>query len=104
MTSVTITPVAPRIPADYPNQRYFNGTSGADVSARRDIGAPPVAVRVYRDGDEDYAELSVRVWPLGELRAWMNPDELRALAAAIISAAHDIEQNPAAVLMRAAAE
>jgi hypothetical protein len=60
-------------------------------------------LEVIRYGDSDLAEVIVKIgYHTGAtIRAELNADELRDLAARLIDAAHDIETFPAPVLARA---
>lgn len=60
---------------------------------------------VYRDGSTDVAELQLQIGLATNARITMRmrPAELRALAASLLDAAHDIDANPASVLIEQAA-
>lgn len=70
------------------------------IHLHTDDGTPNWSqVQVYRDAREDAAELRVTIGihTRATVTARMQPDELRALAASLIDAAADLEQNPASL-------
>lgn len=92
-------PLAPRVPEKHPYQRWFE----------TDIGGRWVAdlFSVFRDGNEDAAELSLTVGR-GAVRAQvagvLTAEECRRLAALLLCAAADIEAHPSESLKPLIAE
>jgi hypothetical protein len=58
---------------------------------------------VYRDAKRQVAELEINVASIARIDIELTPTKLRELAARLLDAAHDIEANPAAMLMLAQA-
>lgn len=98
----------PKVSTDYPNQRYFHGADGdLNVTSRNEAWDTFAEVRVYRDGEQDVAQLRMRIAALGlkanvEVDARFNPEQLREIAQRLLDAAADIERHPAAMLKVAA--
>jgi len=95
-TPVLIDP--PSHVSDDGEQRYFGGDSDLIHDIRLTSG---VFATVLRWSDEPAATLTLRVSTSGsgaEVRTKATPAELRRIAAALVSAAHDIETHPAATL------
>ena len=99
---------APHVPRDYPRQRYFAG-GGKNYcvevaeAANNNPCAHVAAVTscVFRSAGRDLGELSLAIEnsvTSSSLRVNLTPAEMRALAARLIDAAHDIELWPAARL------
>lgn len=91
----------PRIPHDYPEQRYFSGKS-AKFHHRVDSetnGSPLTRVGVYRCANTDEARLTIEVPGAAEAHSYLSADALREVAARLLDAAHDIGANPASALM-----
>jgi len=89
----------------FSNQRRFGTPCGknlpADTIAATDREKGELSV--YRDGEEDLAEVSLRIGLMSRasITLRMTPAELRSAAATLLDAAHDIDTLPAAVLARA---
>ena len=87
------------------NHRRFGTPCGnylpADTIAATDREKGELSV--YRDGEEDLAEVSLRIGLMSHayISLRMTPAELRSAAATLLDAAHDIDTLPAAVLARA---
>lgn len=105
----THTPRPAIVPAnpEYGDQRRY-GSGDCALSyklypGRRGAKSMHTELEVFRYGDSDLAEVIVTIgYHTGAtIRAELNADELRDLAARLIDAAHDIETFPATVLARA---
>lgn len=89
----------------FSNQRRFGTPCGnclpEDTIAATDREKGELSV--YRDGEEDLAEVSLRIGLMSRasITLRMTPAELRSAAATLLDAAHDIDTLPAAVLARA---
>ena len=89
----------------YGNQRRFGTPRGknlpADTIAATDREKGELSV--YRDGEEDLAEVRLRIGLMSHasITLRMTPAELRSAAASLLDAAYDIDTLPAAVLARA---
>lgn len=89
----------------FSNQRRFGTPRGKNLpedtiaATDREKGE----LSVYRDGEEDLAEVSLRIGLMSRasITLRMTPAELRSAAATLLDAAHDIDTLPAAVLARA---
>lgn len=81
----------PEVPAEYPDQRWFKDENGDRVAPH---------VEVFRNGKQDFARVDISHYSEHvhlDVSARLSPHFLRRLAAALLSAAHDIELNPAPV-------
>ena len=103
----------------YADQRYFthgssrtqhNKTLKSALIDRSNPFADPgysdASVEVYRNGKSDTVELRREVntnWNSSETRVQCTADELRDIAYRLLDAAHDLEGNPARMLMQVAA-
>lgn len=89
----------------YTEQRYF-GTLADAVRGTRGAGEQYAAADVFRLESDDVARLGVQVGcgvqSQASLSIHLDANSLRDLARRLIDAAHDIENNPAYALRRAA--
>lgn len=84
--------------ASHPDQRYFTeGSTHHGINGQAVYTDVPM-VRVYRNALQDEAELTIRLATHFEATAVLTAANLRRLASDLLDAAHDIEQNPAAML------
>lgn len=98
MKPVIIIPTFPeKRGKDHGGQYWFTGENVNRLHIRpKHSMHPAAAVSVHRFGMEDHAEVSLSVGAgMASFSAHMSPDELRAFAEALVSAAAHIEANPA---------
>ena len=88
-------------------QRRFGNaaeTLGYNLTASTDKKAP-ATIDVFRDATTNVASLRLNLglWTEAGMTVRLTPAEMRELATRLVDAAHDIEANPAAKLMKAQA-
>lgn len=103
---ITRVVMGPFIPASHPDQRYFT-RKDACSSDGNCLGVHD-HIRVYRDKETDFVEVGISCVTYdatfkrsssATLNVGMSAPQLRALAARLLDAAHDLETYPSAVLM-----
>lgn len=107
MSTFTHTPRPPHVSAaPYQTQRRFGPPNCVPHRMPEPIEPKTeeqghARLSVFRDGEEDVAELNFSMGLLSRARidVSMTPSDLRELAARLLDAAHDIQTNPAAKLM-----
>lgn len=104
MTTFTHTPRPPCVcKGQYANQRRFGPPGEISNEHPQPLTHSGTTLGVYRDAKRQVAELEINVASIASIGIELSPTKLRELAARLIDAAHDIEANPAAMLMLAQA-
>ena len=104
MSTFTHTPRPPCVcKGQYANQRRFGPPSEVSNEHPQPLTHGETTLGVYRDAKRQVAELEINVASIASIGIELTPTKLRELAARLLDAAHDIETNPAAMLMEAQA-
>ena len=104
MSTFTHTPRPPCVcKGQYANQRRFGPPSEISNEHPQPLTHGETTLVVYRDAKRQVAELEINVASIASIGIELTPTKLRELAARLLDAAHDIEANPAAMLMLAQA-
>ena len=104
MSTFTHTPRPPCVcKGQYANQRRFGPPSKVSNEHPQPLTHGETTLGVYRDAKRQVAELEINVASIARIGIELTPTKLRELAARLLDAAHDIEANPAAMLMEAQA-
>ena len=104
MTTFTHTPRPPCVYKGlYMNQRSFGPPGEFSNEHPQHLTHGETALRVYRYANKQVAVLGINVASTASIDIQLTPTKLRELAARLLDAAHDIEANPAAMLMLAQA-
>ena len=104
MSTFTHTPRPPCVcKGQYANQRRFGPPGKVSNEHPQPLTHGETTLGVYRDAKRQVAELEIDVASIASIGIELTPTKLRELAARLLDAAHDIEANPAAMLMLARA-
>ncbi|HRM66901.1 MAG TPA: hypothetical protein PLB24_07830 [Comamonas denitrificans] len=104
MSTFTHTPRPPCVcKGQYANQRRFGPPGEVSNEHPQPLTHGETTLGVYRDAKRQVAELEINVASIACIGIELTPTKLRELAARLLDAAHDIEANPAAMLMLAQA-
>ena len=104
MSTFTHTPRPPCVcKGQYANQRRFGPPGKVSNEHPQPLTHGETTLGVYRDAKRQVAELEINVASIASIGIELTPTKLRELAARLLDAAHDIEANPAAMLMLAQA-
>ena len=104
MSTFTHTPRPPCVcKGQYANQRRFGPPSEISNEHPQPLTHGETTLVVYRDAKRQVAELEINVASIARIDIELTPTKMRELAARLLDAAHDIEANPAAMLMLAQA-
>ena len=104
MSTFTHTPRPPCVcKGQYANQRRFGPPSEISSGHPQPLTHGETTLAVYRDAKRQVAELEINVASIASIGIELTPTKMRELAARLLDAAHDIEANPAAMLMLAQA-
>ena len=104
MSTFTHTPRPPCVcTGRHANQRRFGPPGEVSNEHPQPLTHGETTLGVYRDAKRQVAELEINVASIARIGIELTPTKLRELAARLLDAAHDIEANPAAKLMKAQA-
>ena len=104
MSTFTHTPRPPCVcKGQYADQRRFGPPSEISSGHPQPLTHGETTLGVYRDAKRQVAELEINVASIARIGIELTPTKLRELATRLVDAAHDIETNPAAMLMLAQA-
>ena len=104
MSTFTHTPRPPCVcKGRHANQRRFGPPSKVSNEHPQPLTHGETELRVYRYANKQVAVLGINVASTVSIDIQLTPTKLRELAARLLDAAHDIEANPAAMLMLARA-
>ena len=104
MSTFTHTPRPPCVcTGQYANQRRFGPPGKFSNEHPQPLTHGETTLVAYRDAKRQVAELEINVASIASIGIELTPTKLRELAARLLDAAHDIEANPAVMLMLAQA-
>lgn len=104
MSTFTHTPRPPCVyKGQYIHQRRFGPPGKVSNEHPHPLTHGETTLSVYRYAKKQVAVLGINVASIASIDIELTPTKLRELAARLLDAAHDIETNPAAMLMLAQA-